>query len=151
VSTLTIDLYDETAFSDDPEHVEADPTLWQLDQRMLGNYSSGRFRTSVAQETTLAGSSVRLKVEGITPHAVLAIIGGRLNDGPLEALKIVVPHEASLDGDVYIPPDAEGGTYIFCAQQWAPGQPAAYVGGSLIYISKTASVKVQPQHDDAVF
>jgi len=151
VRTLTIDLYDKNAFSDDPEPVVADPTLWQLDQRMLGNYSSGRFRTSVAQETALAGSSVRLKVEGITPNAVLAIIGGRLDDGPLEALKIVVPHEASLDGDVYIPRDAEGGTYIFCAQQWAPRQPPAYVGGSSIYISKTTSIEVQSRNDSEEF
>lgn len=40
---------------------------WILGQMIFGNHSSGRFRTRVADENIVAGSSLRLKIEGITP------------------------------------------------------------------------------------
>jgi hypothetical protein len=106
----------------------------------------------VTEKNVVAGSSIRLKVEGITPYAVLALISGRLDGDPLEPFgRIVVPYEESLDAVVRIPPDAEGGTYIFFAQQWEPGGAPAYPGGALIYPSGAASVQVQPRIDDEAF
>jgi hypothetical protein len=62
----------------------------------------------------MQGATVRVKVEGITSLAPLAILSGRLNGDPLKLFgKTIVPYEESR-----IPPDAEGGTYIFLARQW---------------------------------
>jgi hypothetical protein len=158
LNALAIDFQGEYAFLDESERLQADlgdrpiPSRWRLGQMILSNHSSGRFRTRVVEPEVIAGSSLRLKVEGITPYAVLAIVSGRLDHGPLEAFgRIVIPYGASLDAVVRIPPDAEGGTYIFFAQQWEPDGTPGYPGGSLIYPSGTASVKVHPRIDDEAF
>jgi hypothetical protein len=115
---------------------------------ILGNHSSGRFRARVEEDVVMAGSVVRLKMSGITPLAALAIISGRLNDGPPEAFgRIVVPFEESLDALVSIPEDAESGTYVFFGQQWELGGRPAYKGGSLIFPSRMASVEVRSRAD----
>ncbi len=93
MGALTIDFQGEYALLDQSERLQADlsdhpiPSRWRLGQMILSNHSSGRFRTRVVEQEVVAGSSVRLKVEGITPYAVLAIVSGRLDDGPLEAFK----------------------------------------------------------------
>lgn len=158
MGALAIDFQGEYAFLDQSERLQADlsdrsiPSRWQLGQMILNNHSSGQFRTRVVEQEVIAGSSVRLVIEGITPYAVLAIVSGRLDNGPLEAFgRIVIPYEASLDAVVRIPPDAAEGTYIFFAQQWEPGGTPGYPGGSLIYPSGTASLKVHPRIDDEAF
>jgi hypothetical protein len=95
---------------------------------------------------------VRLRVEGITPFAPLAIISGRLDGEPLSLFgKVIVPYEDALDALVSLPPDAEGGTYLFLAQQWEPGGQPAHSGGSLVYPSSATSVEVRPRIDDEKF
>ena len=150
MSSLAIDLHGEYAFYDQPERWQAElrergvPSTWQLGQSIFANHSRGRFRTEVSEKTVLAGSMVHLRVVGITPYAVLAIISGRLDHSPLEPYgRIIIPYEESLDAIVHIPPDAEGGTYVFFAQQWELGGEPAYPGGSLIYPSKASSVVVR--------
>ena len=64
---------------------------------------------------------------------------------------MIIPYEESLDGLIQIPPDAEGGTYVFLAQQWEPGGQPAYAGGSLIYASSVSSVEVRPRIDEETF
>ncbi len=55
-----------------------------------------------------AGSTIRLKVEGIAPLAPLAVLSGRLNGDPLNLFeKIVIPYKETLDALVRVPPDAE--------------------------------------------
>jgi hypothetical protein len=150
VTSLAIHFRGEYAFYDQPERWQAElrerevPSTWQLGQRILTNHSRGRFRTEVAEKTVTAGSTVHLRVVGITPYAVLAIMSGRLDHTPLEPYgRIIIPYEESLDAIVHIPPDAEGGTYIFLAQQWELGGEPAYPGGSLIYPSNASSVVVR--------
>jgi hypothetical protein len=150
VSNLAIDLHGEYAFYDQPERWQAQlrkhevPSRWNLGQRIFANHSSGRFRTEVAEKTVRAGSIVHLKVKGITPYAVLAIVSGRLDNSPLEPYgRIIIPYEESLDAIVHIPSDAESGIYVFFAQQWELGGEPAYPGGSLIYPSKASSVWVR--------
>jgi hypothetical protein len=50
-----------------------------------------------------------------------------------------------------VPEDAEAGTYLFFAQQWEPDGQPAYPGGSLIYPSSVASVKVRQRASDEAF
>ena len=122
---------------------------YRLGQRILSNHRQGRFRTEVSQDTVAAGSILRVKIRGITPLAALAIISGRLDDGPPEAFgKIIVPFEESLDAMIKIPEDAESGTYVFFGQQWEPYGQVAYEGGSLIYASKISSVEVRSLPDE---
>lgn len=157
VGSLVIDWRGEYAPYDKPEDwlpklEERKLSPWILGQMVLANHNEGRFRTHVAGETVLAGSSVRLRVEGVTPLAPLAILGGHLNGDPLSLFgKVIVPYEESLDALVQIPPDAARGTYVFFAQQWEPGGQPAYAGGSLIYASGISSVEVRPHIDEAVF
>lgn len=125
---------------------------WILGQMIFGNHSSGRFRTRTAEENIVAGASLRLKIEGITPYCPLAVVSGRLDGPPPEAFgQILFPLKESLDALVHIPEDAEGGTYIFFGQQWEPDGRPAYPGGSLIYPSSMASVKVRARVDDEAF
>jgi hypothetical protein len=49
---------------------------YQLGQLIFGNHSSGRFRTLSAEERVVAGSTVRLAIEGITSYCPLAIVSG---------------------------------------------------------------------------
>jgi hypothetical protein len=163
MSSLAIEnLRGEYALYDEPEHWEPElrargRTLYNMGQRILGNHLNGRFRTKVKEDSVVAGSRVRLKIHGITPLAALAIVGGRLDDGPPEALgKIVVPFDDSLDVVTRIPEDAESGAYVFFAQQWGVdldqqgrilGLPA-YPGGSLIYVSGMSSVEVRSRTDE---
>ncbi|MBA3475092.1 MAG: hypothetical protein H0T57_18030 [Rubrobacter sp.] len=127
-------------------------TPYQIGQMIFGNHRAGRFRAEVAEKTTVAGSAVRLKLEGVTPYAPLAIITGRLDGPPPEAFgRIVFPFEETLDVLIRIPEDAESGTYIFFGQQWEPGGQPAYPGGGLIYLSAVASVEVRPHIDAEAF
>lgn len=125
---------------------------WIIGQMVFNEHSSGCFRTLAAEESVLAGSSLRLRIEGITPFAALAVVSGRLDGPPPEAFgKILLPLESSLDVLARVPEDAAGGTYVFFGEQWEPfGQPA-YPGGSLIYPSSVASVRVRPRVDDEAF
>ncbi len=126
-------------------------------QQLFTNHRSGNFRAETTEDFVIAGSLVHLKISGITPLAALVILGGRLDDGPPEALgKIVIPFKDSLDVLTRIPEDAEGGTYVLFAQQWEVsvdwqgrihGLPA-YPGGSLIYVSKMSSVEVRSEADE---
>jgi len=96
-----------------------------------------------------AGSTVHLKIDGITPLAALAIVSGQLNGRPPEAFgRIIVPFEESLDALIAIPEDAEGGTYIFFGQQWEPYGKPAYEGGTLIYPSSVSTVQVRSRVDE---
>jgi hypothetical protein len=158
VHNLAVDLRGKYAFLDQPERLERElrerpvPSRWILGQMIFGNYSSGRFRTSVAEKTVLVGDIVHLKVDGITPYAVLAIISGRLDSEPLQPFgRMIVPYEDSLDVIVRIPPEAEGGTYVFFAQQWESGAQPAYPGGALIYPSSVASLEVRPRINEEAF
>ena len=158
VSSLAVDLQGKYAFLDQPERLNQElrdrsvPSNWILGQMILGNHSSGRFRTSVAEKMALAGDTIHLKVEGITPYAVLAIVSGRLDSEPLQPLgRMIVPYEDSLDAIVRIPPEAGGGTYVFFAQQWELGGQPAYPGGALIYPSSVASLQVRPPIDEEMF
>lgn len=126
----------------------------RVGQQILTNHRLGSFRVEAAEDSVIAGSLVHLKISGITPLAALVILGGRLNDGPPEALgKIIIPFKDSLDVLTRIPEDAQGGTYVLFAQQWevfvdrqgiVHGLPA-YPGGSLIYVSKISSVEVRSE------
>ncbi len=129
--SLAIDWRGEYAPYDRPEDwlpkvEERKVSPWILGQMIFASHNEGRFRTHVSEETVMAGSAVTLKVEGVTPLAPLAILSGRLNGGPPGLFgKVIIPYEESLDALVQVPPDAEGGTYVFFAQQWEPGgQPA---------------------------
>ena len=125
---------------------------WILGQMIFDNHSSGRFRAQAAEEEVVAGSPVRLRVEGITPYCPLAIVSGRLDGPPPKAYgEIVFPFEDSLDVLARVPEDAEAGTYLFFAQQWEPDGQPAYPGGSHIYPSSVASVKVRQHVDDETF
>lgn len=163
VSSLTVEnLEGEYAFYDRPDEWTPKFAEWQtsfyaVGTRIDSNHRSGRFRTEVANDSAVSGSRVHLKISGITPLGALAILGGRLDNGPPESLgKIVVPFKDSLDVLTRIPEDAEGGTYVFFAQQWevrvnAQGKPVglpAYPGGSLVYVSKMSSVEVYPPTDE---
>src|SRR5215203_6108379 len=113
VSSLVIDWQGEYVSYDHPE--DWLPELekrrlspWILGQIILANHNEGRFRTHAAEKTAMVGSVVRLRVEGITPLAPLAVLSGRLNDNPLSLFgKVIIPYEESLDALVQIPPDAE--------------------------------------------
>ncbi len=125
---------------------------WILGQMIFGNHNSGRFRTRSAERGVVAGSPVRLKLEGITPYCPLAIVSGRLDGPPPKAFgQIIFPLEESLDVLARVPEDAEIGTYLFFAQQWEPDGQPAYPGGSLIYPSSVASVEVRPFIEDETF
>lgn len=161
MAELALDLQGEYVFYEQfyEDHERWAPVMrdrglspWVLGQMVFDEHSSGRFRALAAEESVLAGSSVRLRIEGITPFAALAVVSGRLDGPPPEAFgKILLPLETSLDVLAHIPKDAAGGTYIFFGEQWEPfGQPA-YPGGSLIYPSSVASVKVRPHTDDEAF
>lgn len=163
MSSLAVEnLQGEYALYDEPEHWEPElrargRTFYNIDERIFGNHRNGRFRAKIEEESVVAGSRVRLKIDGITPLAALAIVGGRLDDGPPEVLgKIVVPFDDSLDVVTRIPEDAESGAFVFFAQQWGvdlnqqgriTGLPA-YPGGSLIYVSKMTSVEVRSRTDE---
>lgn len=135
-----------------PRLEERGLTPWQLGQIIFGNHESGRFRTQASEETIGAGSAFRLKIEGITPYCPLAVVSGRLDGPPPRAFgQILLPFEESLDVLVHVPKDAEAGTYLFFAQQWEPDGQPAYPGGSLIYPSSIASVKVRTHVDDLAF
>jgi hypothetical protein len=135
-----------------PRLKERGLTPWILGQMIFGNHSSGRFRTQAAEEAMVAGTPLRLKIEGITPYCPLAIVSGRSDGPPPKAFgQILFPFEESLDVLVHVPEDAEAGTYLFFAQQWEPDGQPAYPGGSLIYPSSVASVKVRGQVDDETF
>lgn len=125
---------------------------WILGQMIFANHSSGEFRTRAVEEDIAADSSLRLKIEGITPYCPLAIVSGRLDGPPPRAFgQILFPFEESLDVLARVPEDAEAGTYLFFAQQWEPDGRPAYPGGSLIYPSSVASVKVRAHVDDTNF
>lgn len=135
-------------------------TPWIVGQQIFANHRSGNFRTEAKEDSAVAGSRVHLRISGITPLAALAILGGRMNNGPPETFgRIVVPFEDSLDVLTRIPEDAEGGTYAFFAQQWEvgvdrEGRPAglpAYPAGSLIYVSKISTLEVRPRVDEEAF
>jgi hypothetical protein len=135
-----------------PRLKERGLTPWTLGQMIFDNHSSGRFRTRAAEDNIVAGSSLRLRIEGITPYCPLAIVSGRL-DGPSPKAfgQILFPLEESLDVLVRVPEDAQAGTYLFFAQQWEPDGQPAYPGGALIYPSSVASVKVRRHVDDEEF
>ena len=119
---------------------------------IFANHTSGRFRTLAIEERIVAGSIVRLKIEGITSFCPLAVVSGLLNGPSPEAYgEIVVPFEDSLDVLARVPESAEAGTYVFFAQQWEPGGEPAYPGGRLIYPSSVASVNVRARADDKTF
>ena len=157
MGSLAIDWRGEYASYDRPEDwlpklEERKVSPWILGQMILANHNEGRFRTHVAEETVLAGSSARLRVEGVTPLAPLAILSGRLSGGPLDLFgKVIIPYQENLDALVQIPPDAARETYVFFAQQWEPGGQPAYAGGSLIYASGISSVEVRPRIDEETF
>ncbi len=135
-----------------PQLKERGLTPWILGQMIFNNHNSGHFRTRAAEEVVVAGSSLRLKTEGITPYCPLAIVTGRLNGPPPRAFgQILFPFEESLDVLAYVPEDAEAGTYLFFAQQWEPDGQPAYPGGSLIYPSSVASVEVRARVEDKDF
>ncbi len=135
-----------------PEMGRRNLSPWILGQMIFASHNECRFRTRAAEETVVAGSSLRLRIEGIIPLAPLAILHGGLNEGPLDLFgKVVIPYEEKLDALVHVPPDAKSGTHIFLAQQWEPGGQPAYPGGSLIYASSVASVEVRPYIDDEAF
>lgn len=161
VSLAVENLDGEYAFYDEPElwvpryerQIERRGlTPYQVGQVVFGNHRAGRFRAEVAEKTTVAGSTVRLKLWGVTPYAQLAIVTGRLDGPPPEAYgRILIPFEETLDALIRIPEDAEGGTYLFFGQQWEPGGQPAYSGGALIYPSAVASVEVRTRIDDEAF
>lgn len=135
-----------------PRLKERGLTPWILGQMIFGNHSSGRFRTRAAEGDVVAGSPLRLVVEGITPYCPLAIVSGRLDGPPPKAFgQILFPFEESLDVLARVPEDAEPGTYLFFAQQWEPDGRPAYPGGSLIYPSAVASAEVRAHVDDEAF
>jgi hypothetical protein len=100
---LAVDWQGEYASYDRPEDwlpklEERKISPWILGQMILASHNEGRFRTRAAEEVVTAGSAVRLKVEGVTPLAPLAILSGRLNDDPLGLFgRVVVSYEESLD------------------------------------------------------
>lgn len=157
VSTLALELEGEYAFYEErerwfPAAKERGLTPWIVGQMVYDNHESGRFRARVLEDSVTAGSSLHLKIEGVTPFAVLAIVSGPLKGPPPEAFgKMLIPLEESLDVLVQIPEDAEGGTYIFFGQQWEPDGQPAYPGGSLIYPSAVASVEVRSSTEDETF
>ena len=125
---------------------------WILGQMIFGNHNSGRFKTRAVEEEVVAGSLVRLRIEGITPYCPMAVVSGRLDGPPPKAFgQIVFPFEGSLDVLARVPEDAEGGVYVFFAQQWEPGGQPAYPGGSLIYPSSVASIEVRSHVDEETF
>lgn len=154
MSNLAVDWQGEYASYDRPEDwlpklEERKISPWILGQMILASHNERRFRTRAAEEVVTAGSAVRLKVEGVTPLAPLAILSGRLNDDPLGLFgRVVVSYEESLDALIRIPPEAESGTYVFLAQQWEPGGQPGYAGASLLYASSVSSVKVRPYIDE---
>ena len=132
-----------------PELEKSRLSPWILGQKIFASHNEGRFRTRVAEKSVVAGSAVRSKVEGITPLAPLAILSGRLDGDPLELFgKVIVPYAEELDALIRIPQDAQGGTYIFLAQQWEPGGQPTYTGGAMIYPSSATSVEVRPHVDE---
>ena len=157
MSSLAIDWRGEYAPYDKPEDwlpelKKRQLSSWILGQMIFANHNEGRFRTRAAEKTIVAGSTVRLKVEGITPLAPLAILSGRLDGDPLELFgKAVISYAEELEALINIPQDAEGGTYLFFAQQWEPSGQSGYAGGSLIYASGVSSVEVRPYVDDKTF
>ena len=127
-------------------------TPYQVGQRIFARHRSGHFRAEVAEKATIAGSAIRLKLEGVSPYAPLAIMTGRMDGPPPKASgRIVFPFQETLDALIRIPEDAEGGIYIFFGQQWEPGGQPAYPGGALIYPSAVASVHVRPHIDEEAF
>jgi len=125
---------------------------WLLGQMIFARHNEGIFRTRAAERAISAGSTVQLKVEGITSLAPLAILSGRLDGDPFDLFgKVIVPYAEELHALISIPPDAHGGTYVFLAQQWEPGGRPAYPGGSLIYPSSATSVEVRPHLDEDRF
>lgn len=135
-----------------PELEKSRLSPWLLGQMIFASHNEGRFRTRASEKRLATGSSVRLSVEGVTPLAPLAILSGRLDGEPLELFgKVTVPYREELDALVSIPREAEGGTYIFLAQQWEPGGRSAYPGGAAIYSSSATSVEVRPYVDAEEF
>ena len=127
-------------------------TPYQVGQGIFGNHHSGRFRTDAEPQSVIAGSTVKLRIRGITPYGPMAVIGGRLDGPPAEAFgKIVMPFEESLDALVRIPEDAEAGLHVFFSQQWEPEGTPAYPGGRLIYLSTMVSVEVHTRVDEGTF
>jgi hypothetical protein len=127
-------------------------TPWILGQMIFARHANGSFRTLAAAEEIAAGDSLRLRIEGITPYCPLAIVSGRLDGPPPEAFgEILFPFEDSLDVLARVPGDAEAGVYVFFGQQWEPDGQPAYPGGSLIYPSAIASVRVRPLVQDEAF
>jgi hypothetical protein len=113
-----------------PELEKSRLSTWILGQMIFASHNEGRFRTRASEKRLAAGSSVRLRMEGVTPLAPLAILSGRLDGDPLDLFgKVAVPYREELDALVSIPREAEGGTYVFLAQQWEPGGRSAYPGG----------------------
>lgn len=157
MSSLAIDWQGEFAPYDRredwlPEFRKRELSTWRLGQMILASHNEGRFRTLVAEKTVAAGSTLRLRVEGITPLAPLAILSGRLDGDPLELFgKVIVSYTEELEALINIPQEAEGGTYVFLAQQWEPDGQPAYAGGSLIYPSSATSVEVRPHIDEKKF
>lgn len=135
-----------------PELEKSGFSPWILGQMIFARHNEGRFRAHLTETSITAGSTVRLKVEGITPLAPLAILSGRLSGEPLDLFgKVIIPYEEELNALVRVPPNSEIGTYIFLAQQWEPGGQPAYAGGTLIYPSSVASVEVRPCIDEEEF
>lgn len=157
MDNLAIDLDGEYAFYEDrerwfPKAKERGLTPWIIGQMVFGNHEEGRFRARVAEESAATGTSLHLRIEGITKFAALAIVNGRLDGPPPKAFgKILIPFEESLDALIHVPENAEEGTYVFFAQQWEPDGQPAYPGGSLIYPSTIASVKIRHRTDDEAF
>ena len=119
---------------------------------IFASHNEGRFRARASEKRLVAGSSVRLRLEGVTPLAPLAILSGRLDGDPLDLFgKVTVPYREELDALVSIPREAEGGTYVFLAQQWEPGGQPAHPGGAAIYPSSATSVEVRPYVDAEKF
>lgn len=150
MSDLAVDWEGEYALYEHPEHwlpelEKSRLSAWILGQRISASHNEGRFRTQVLDKSVVAGSAVRSKVQGITPLAPLAILSGRLDGDPLDLFgKVIVPYAQELDALISIPPDAEGGTYVFLTQQWEPG-------GSMNFPSSATSVEVRPRVDDKAF
>lgn len=123
-----------------PEMEKRNLSPWILGQMVFASHNERRFRTRVAEDAVVAGSGIRLRVEGITPFAPLAILHGRLNGEPLDLFgEVIVSYAEELDALIYLAPDSSPGTYVFLAQQWEPGGQPASPGGSLIFASGAAS------------
>ncbi len=65
---------------------------------IFAKHNKGGFRTQVAEKVVTVGSTVQLKVEGITPVIPFAILSDRLNGDTLDLFgEVIVPYKERLD------------------------------------------------------